>query len=289
MVMAAYDCNEFVGPLPGGEAPPPATGDGCCNQKRGVSDNGRSWFGNILAAASVAAAGYNAYKAYEIAEQEWRMAKKYWQIAKNWLDYYKDWFASVEDQELSEAMSIDKMELTPDNVLTARGRARVAAYLEYRGLLKSAIRCTSRYCAGLRADMLADLAAAQADAVSMADGLGYRNERAYVEARNDVRFEKMLNTAKRGRDMVADNVALTRNAAGIYGDMFEQTWAGLTGAGQYLGYWSSRNETQYPTSYVQGRADFQRRENSSAQPPQESPVVRNALSDLYIQRVAGGK
>ncbi len=56
--------------------------------------------------------------------------------------------------------------------------------------------------------------------------------------------------------MVADNVSLAKASAGIYGDLFEQTWAGLSGAGQYLGYWESRVETVYPTTFLRSRQAF---------------------------------
>lgn len=218
-----------------------------CIRQDGVTDEGLDIFGGLLAGAAVLSAGYNAYRAVELATKEWAMADKYWRIAQNWLDYYRDYFAPVEDQEVNEAMNLQKDE--PDYE-TARGRARAVAWLQFKDVLRQGVRCTSRYCTGLRQDMLADMSAAQADAVAMADGLGYRNERAYIEARDDVRFKKMLETAKRGRDMVADNVSLATAAAGIYGDLFNQAWQGLTGAGQYLGYYGSRNQTMYPTTYL---------------------------------------
>lgn len=112
------------------------------------------------------------------------------------------------------------------------------------------MRCTSRYCTGLRKDMLANILSAQADALSLAEGLGYRNERAYLESRDDVRFSKMLNTAKRGRDIIADNVSLIKTSAGIYGNLYNQAWEGLAGAGQYLGYSANRNTPSYPTEYL---------------------------------------
>ena len=68
-----------------------------CNKNHGVNDEGRSFFGDLLSLAAIAAAAYNSVKAVQIAEDEWEMAKKYWQISKNWLDYYKDNYAPVED------------------------------------------------------------------------------------------------------------------------------------------------------------------------------------------------
>ena len=221
--------------------------DRCCIKRDGVSDSNRELFGQLLSGAAVLAAGYNASRAVQIATQEWNMAKKYWKIAQNWLDHYRDNYAPVEDQEVREALALTD---EPPQYDAARGRARAVAWLQFRGVLRQGVRCTSRYCTGLRNDMLAEMSANQADAVAMSDALGYRNERAYIEARSDERFKRQLETAKRGRNMLSDNVSLGRAAAGIYGSLFEQAWAGLEGAGAYLGYWGARHQTAYPTTYL---------------------------------------
>lgn len=218
-----------------------------CNEERGTNDAERSLFGDILSAAALAAAMYSAYKAFDIANDEWKMAKKYWRIAQDWLDYYKNYFAPVEDQEIDEALSLEYVDPAYN---VARGRARASAWIEFRGKMRGSMQCTSRYCTGLRSDMLIRISRAQADAVSMADGLGYRNERAYTETRNDIIFDRKLNTAKRGRDIVAETPSLGMAAAGIYGDQIDQAWEGLKGAGQYLGYYNNRIPPAYPTGYL---------------------------------------
>ena len=190
-----------------------------CNPKHGTNDQQYGLFANILADAAILSAAYNSARAVDIATKEWNMAKKYWRIARNWLDHYKDYYAPVEDQEINEALNIPAE--TPQYDAT-EGRARTAAMLQFRGQLRKSMRCTSRYCTGLRKDMLANILSAQADALSLAEGLGYRNERAYLESRDDVRFSKMLNTAKRGRDIIADNVSLIKTSAGIYGNLYNQ-------------------------------------------------------------------
>ena len=93
-----------------------------CNKNHGVNDEGRSFFGDLLSHAAIAAAAYNSVKAVQIAEDEWEMAKKYWQISKNWLDYYKDNYAPVEDQELEEGLLKDEKELAEHNMLVDLGR-----------------------------------------------------------------------------------------------------------------------------------------------------------------------
>lgn len=211
--------------------------------KQGPTDEGHSVYADILSGAAILAAAYNSAKAVEIALDQWKMAKKYWEIAKWWLDHYKSHFAPVEDQEIEEALNLEHEEPEYE---TSRGRHRTVAHLRFKGVIRKAMKCTSEYCTGLRRDMLEQLMSAQAEALALADGLGYRNERVYVENREDVRFNKMLNTAKRGRDLFTGNVSFAKTAANAYGEAFEQTWAGLTGAGEYLGYMGNRNPTRYP-------------------------------------------
>ena len=125
--------------------------------------------------------------------------------------------------------------------------------------------------------MVTELVAANASAVALADGLGYRNERAYIEARDDERFQRQFATAKRGRNMIADNVSLAKATAGIYGDLWDQTWKGLEGAGTYLGYMQNRNPTAYPTTYVQQReqayAKAHGQMNMNSTPPNSGPQM----------------
>lgn len=255
-----------------------ATDYGCVPQV-GETDADRSLFAKLLTAANIAAAGYATATAIKIAMDEYDLAKRYWRISQDWQNYYKDFYAPVEDQEINEALALANAEPHYD---TAQGRARLAAWLEFRGIVPQTLRCTSKYCTGLRADMVADIISSQGAALAMADGLGYRNERAYLESRDDVRFEKQFNTAKRGRDMTADNVSLAKATAGIYGDLYNQAWEGLVGAGTYLGYRANRNKTKYPTVFTNSRTSVQRSETVYSPAPveaqkEESELVKTLL------------
>ena len=254
-----------------------------CNPVHGANDEQHSLFANLLTAAAIGSAGFNAAKAVEIAGKEWDMAKRYWSISRKWLDHYQDNFAPGEDKEIAEALALGTKG-PPGYYDAAQGRARTSAMLEFRGLLRRSVKCTSKYCTGLRRDMLLEISAAQADALAMAEGLGYRNERAYVEARDDVRFSKRLNTAKRGRDIAADNVSMAKAAAGIYGSLYDQAWAGLSGAGQYLGYQAERNQPSYPSTYLVQRAQFARGEVYPAQLPAVSSARAGSQGAVQAQK-----
>lgn len=209
----------------------------------GYDDLTRTIVSGILEVAAVGAAAYNTAVAVRIATKEYKIGMKYWDLAENWLQYYKDFYAPLEDQELKEARN-QKPEVPQYKM--AQGRARASAWMKFKGLYDQTVRCTSRYCTGKRKDILETLTAAQAGGLALCEGMGYRNERAYMEARDDVRFKRMYETAKRGRNMAADPVSFGIAAAGIYGDVYQQAYDGLVGAGQFLGYMLNRQPTAYP-------------------------------------------
>lgn len=242
--------------------------DGRAFRKHGVTDNGRRTFATILAALATGAAAINAKQAYDIAKDEARLAEKYRQISEDWLSYYENNFAPVEDDELDEAHAI---EYETPNYEVARGRARAIAWNTYKGKLDKACRCLSRYCTGLKQEILTELAAAQADAVALADGLGYRNERARVDNRNDILFERKMNVAKRGRNLLPQSTSFAKAAAGIYGDLWNQAWAGLTAAGMYIGYDSARRETFYPNTLMASLTGMRTQ--------QQEPIGYNRIHD----------
>lgn len=228
-------------------------GDSGAIRQHGVTDSGRSWFADLLTAGAIGVATYDTIQAVKLAKKEKELADKYYQISKDWLNYYNDTFKEPEDEELNEASAIKYVEPEYD---VARGRARAVAWAAFKGQLDKASRCLSRYCTGLRQQMLLDFAASQADALSLAEGMGYRNERAYVENRNDVLFERKLNVAKRGRNLLPDTTSLSKAAAGIYGDLWNQSWDAIGDASYFLGYDLAMRNTKFPEHYITGYGEY---------------------------------
>ena len=105
--------------------------------------------------------------------------------------------------------------------------------------------------------------------------LGYRNERAYVEARNDVRWERRMETLNRGRDMIAQNIQFSKLAFGIFGDLGKQAGLGAAGAVRYLGYSWNKNETQYPT--LARGIETVETVTTPARPAPQQPVIRSGI------------
>jgi len=217
-----------------------SSNDKCCedNFLGGLTNAGKAAVDAILLGLSY----YRAYNEFQhilsLAQKEKEIADRYAAMAEGWWQYYDKSFVPVENRELAEAMS--ETIPAPDYEM-AQGRARVAAWIKGKGLYRDASRGTTRWCTGIRQSLLAQFTGRGADAVAMTDQLGYRNERAYIEVRDDERFLHRINTVKRGRDMMADSVQLGKLAVNAYGSLSDQAWKGLAEAGYTAGYLMNRD------------------------------------------------
>lgn len=212
-----------------------------CNH--GQSNANKSIVGSIMEAMAIAVAGINTAAAIYIADKQYDIAKDYLDIAKWWRNYYNSTYKPWENKELEEAWALEEEKPMYDITV---GRTRTFGRIQSKGMAEAAIRCTSEYCTGLRGALLKDALNAEATSLAALSNLGYRNERAYIEARNDVRWERRANVLNRGRDMIANNIQFSQLSFGIFGDLLTQAGKGAAGAIGYLGYSWNRNETQYP-------------------------------------------
>lgn len=210
--------------------------------------------GNGLAVANYAQATISAMLALEIVNKQMSLAKEYWQLSKNWLDYYNNYYKGLEDQIADEAKALE-----PDEPYyeASRGRHRTLGWLRYKGSPYNQIRVTSKYAFGLREKLIQDNELELAGLVSLTDGLGYRNERAYLDSRDGVRFTSRLNTAKLGRGMVGEAVSLARATTGIYGMIGSSYMNGISEGLTGGGYWSKWTELyERQPKFVKDDTDF---------------------------------
>ena len=251
---------------------------GACNH--GQTNSGKNLVGTIMNAAAVAVATINTLAAIEIADKQYDIAKQYLDIAKWWRNYYNSTYKPWEDKELEEAWALEKEPPLYDITV---GRTRTYGRLQFKGLAEKSIQCTSEYCTGLREALLKDVLNSEATTLAALSNMGYRNERAYIEARDDVRWQRRVEVTNRGRDLVANNIQFAKLAFGIFGDLGKQAGLGAAGAVRYLGYSWNKNETQYPT-LMRGQATAQAPQEPTAAPatpapqqPMPQPTVRSGV------------
>jgi hypothetical protein len=197
-----------------------------CIQNPGPTDKGRVAISVAWQVAAAALGAANAVTSAEMASKQFDLAQRYYQIARQWRDWYNQGYVPLEDMELDEIWAEGKAEPLYG---AAAGRASVLAKLAFGDRIGDALRCTHEYATGLRQALLKDGIRSMAEGVAASEGMGIRNERARVEALNDLRWKHREAAAMRGRGMAASNVAFAQLAAGIYGDLGRQ--AGQAAAG----------------------------------------------------------
>ena len=214
---------------------------GCCSP--GIDNSGKSELSLLWDIIPAVVTAYNTEEAIKFAMRQHEIAKEYLRISEWWRSYYNNYFRPVEDVELAE--SLLSTEETPFYD-TMRGRAQTTGRIMFKNAAVKAAQCTSEYCTGLRQQIVFDTIDKEARTIDMLTGVGYRNERAYIESRSDVRWQRMLGTVQRGRDMQSTAVNSAQLAFGIYGELGQQAAKGAEGAISAYAYMHNRNDTYYP-------------------------------------------
>ena len=214
-----------------------------CNS--GITNAGKQSLSKLWSILTAGLAAYNTGQAIYFATQQYDIASDYLKIAKWWHDYKRTYFDPVEDQEINEALALQEEPIYPD---VQEGRAMTAGRIRFKNAVNKAVQCTSEYCTGLRQQLLRDTLAQEAVTMAALYGTGYRNERAHKEARSDVRWKRMINTAARGRDMQANAVSMAQLSFGIFGDLGSSASKSAVGAATLSGYLWNHNTTIYPTT-----------------------------------------
>lgn len=213
----------------------------CCSP--GIDNTGKSELSLLWDIIPAVVAAYNTEEAIKFAMRQHEIAKEYLRISEWWRSYYNIYFRPVEDVELAE--SLVSTEETPFYD-TMRGRAQTAGRIRFKNAAVKAAQCTSEYCTGLRQQIVFDTIDQEARTIDTLTGFGYRNERAYIESRSDVRWQRMLGTVHRGRDMQSTAINSAQLAFGIYGELGQQAAKGAEGAISAFAYMHNRNDTYYP-------------------------------------------
>jgi hypothetical protein len=214
-----------------------------CYVEPGPTDSGRMAIALAWQIAAAALAAVNVVTSSQLAAKQFALAQRYFRIAREWRDWYNRGFVPLEDMELDEIWAEGLHDPYYD---AAAGRAAATAKLAFADKVEAALRCTDQYATGLRQALLKDGSRLLAESAAAAEGMGLRNERAHVEAMNDMRWKHREAAVMRGRNMAASNVAYAQLASGIYGDLANQAGQAAGGYMRFIGYAQERLKTMYP-------------------------------------------
>lgn len=191
----------------------------------------------IAQAAMIAVAVRQASTAESMNNKQISILNRQMKLAEEAREYWKTTYVPCERATVQEICAEPKYELQYDRT---SGRY-VAAVRKSFGAINDRIRCTGRYCTGLTAAMIKDIAVQEAIAISDATNFAYRVEEDRKEAKDAVRWSRRMEALAMGRDL--NKTAITANAAAsdIAGNLSKQASAGADGAWQGVGYLLGRN------------------------------------------------
>lgn len=213
------------------------TGAATVTNTTGVTDSGVVTSEGLAKAAQIAIAVLNTVAALEISQRQIKLARDYFNLAKEMRDFWNSTYRDCEVTHAGEACGAPLY--TPQYDLTA-GRYVASVRQQFRKGYDNLVRVAGRYCTGLTATTLKDIALAESMAVGDAVNMAYRYEEARKEAKDDVRWSRRDSVLALGRGIAKQAQSYAVLASDAYGNLGKQANAATEGAFQALGYMNNR-------------------------------------------------
>lgn len=184
--------------------------------------NGCDWVkaNKIVAFASIVVATLATLSAQYMQQKQLDLAKKYYDMGKQLHDYYMNKILPREQELFEEAFAEPKYE--PKYELVG-GRSVAAVTRQFKTVLDDALRCSSRYCTGMKSAIVLDYMLSQATARADAQNFGYRSEEARSDAKEDLRWSRRREMVAQGRNLLQTSQSFSNIAANTYGTLGQQT------------------------------------------------------------------
>lgn len=220
---------------------PKVSEDKCSNT--GVTDEGIIKANNIKQAIKYAMLAYNIYNSYKLANLQQKIANAYLNLSKTARDYYNNRYKPLELENIKEAT--DEPLYVRDKDPMYRGQMIITARHGFIGQIEKNLRCTSRYCTGLRNALINDLLLKQATSEAMVSAMAHRYADKEELAFNNYRWEKRRGVLNLGRDIPTETIAYADLASGIFGSLGGQLANSAMGIASWLAYDKYRRPTEY--------------------------------------------
>ena len=179
----------------------------------GVTDNGYKKAAELASKAMTAVAVINTAAATAIAFKQLALANKYYDLAKEMRNYWNSTFRPNEVKQVNEAFNEPRY--TPQYDAVA-GRYLVSVKQQFQKTMDKVATSARRYCCGMTAAMMRDIAVAQAMAEADAVNLAYRYEDARKQIFDDRRWERRHAAIALGRDLLSHVNSYMSNASSAY-------------------------------------------------------------------------
>ena len=182
------------------------------------------------------------YETWKAAKEEYKIGKDYYDLAKEQWDFFLENYRPLEDQELSEIWAEPPYE--PDYPKSIAGHTNTidkvfAAAERHRSAL------TDKYCVCPDVSMFTKTDIMKSTVRGDSDNFGRRYAEKLAQEKNDIRWQRRISTASRGRNLLSESASLASKAAGLFGDYAKAMGNVASGAMAFSGYVNNRMQTEY--------------------------------------------
>lgn len=214
---------------------------------------GNSLWTNFFQAAQLAIATLNALIQGQIADMQQDLADSYYQQAKYKWDRFSGKYMPLERSILWEASNepIREMDCNDD-----RERAQAAANKSFDYLEKYMNRQAQAYRLCLDDSVVSQLSYARNLITVDTENYNLRDDQWFVDFKNDQRWNRRSNILNLGRNLGSVAMQYGDVARKLMGDVSDITNKAFGSLSSALGYYGSRFDTVYPTTYLAGSMQF---------------------------------
>lgn len=214
---------------------------------------GESLWTNFFQAAQLAIAVLNALIQGQIADMQQDLADKYYQQAKFKWDRFQGNYMPLERSILWEASHEPIREM---NCADDRQRAQAAADKSFDYLESYMARQAQAYRLCLDGSVVSQLSYTRNLITVDTENYNLRDDQWFVDFKNDQRWNRRSNILNLGRNLGAVAMQYGDVARKLMGDVSDITNKAFGSLSSALGYYGSRFDTVYPTTYLAGSMSF---------------------------------
>lgn len=218
-----------------------------------VDDKGLTgawWWADKIALAVTLWATVEAWKA---AKEEYNIGKSYYDLAREQWDFFYDFYRPLEDQEMAEIWA--EKPYDPDYVTAIKGHTHLIDNV-FNNADRHRKSLADKYCVCKDVSQFTKTDIMKSTVYGDSDNFARRYAEKLAQEKNDMRWDRRVVAANRGRGLLANSMKFADKAAGFFSD-YAQAMGGLaSNAEQFRGYIRNRNETVYngARERVNGRA-----------------------------------
>lgn len=214
---------------------------------------GESLWVHFFQLAQIAIATINATIQGQIADMQQDLADKYYQQAKYKWDRFESRYMPLEKDILWEASHEPIRKLNCDD---DRQRAQIAADTAFNHMDNYLKQQAKAYRLCLDASVVSQLSYARNLATVDTENYNLRDDQWFVDFKNDQRWNRRSNILNLGRNLGATAMQYGDVARKLMGDVSDIANKAFGSVSAALGYYGTRFDTAYPTTYLAGSMSF---------------------------------